>query len=462
MNHIFGIHKRYWYSDIDIHSRPNIVSKLSELTSHPYASIHRTTLTTDLNNISMYSSQSALPTWVMPTYFRPSRKNSFGQQVCPHCLEEHGYYYKLWRLGILTGCPIHKKTLIDRCPNCGMTISLRNIKTMCTLETFEDLLKCSFCGFDYRNANPPILSVNHLNITQWLYYLLGFLPTNDSTLSMPSECTYSNQVFEGLRYLAELILCRNKSSVKLYPKNTMLNTGNLQPIHFPIENRIEMTLLIGEWLGNWPESFLKAITDNQLRLNDIIGKRDLVPWWINKVVLEEISNFRSNRISPKRDKDMIKDRELDRIGHEKNHFKKRYKGLINRALSPHSPSIYWGVDIRDIFFGEMNRLILALEESGDDINSIRVRRDRLYYAIMSDYKVSYSDAINLDLKKGIYRQIGKRVEKKFPITLWKNSLLKFNSIGLPIKVKNPRVRFKGYLDKFGFPLSIRMTCLYRI
>lgn len=447
MNHFFGIRKRYWYSDIDIHARPEIVRKLSDLTSHPYVSVQNLTLTPEFKNISMYSSQSALPTWVMPTYFRPTRKKCFGQQVCPHCLRENGYYNKLWRLGVLTGCPIHKTELMDRCPVCDTAISLRNIKTRCTLEALEDILKCNICGFDYRKAMPLKLSEAHLKLTNWFYYLLGFTDRNDSTLSMPNRCIYSNQMFEGIRYLAEIILCRKKSSIKLYPSNRFLNASNLQPIHFPINDRINMILLIGRWLEDWPDNFLKAIFDNQLRLNDIIGKRDLVPWWINKVILEDVSKFRFNNFYLK----SIKNNSIN-----------KYQGLINKALYPKSPAVFWGDDIREIFFSDMEKLIKELENSKEYSKLVRVHRDRLWYGIMSDYKVTYLDVIKLNLNKGIYEQLGKRVEKRYPISKWKNTLIKLNKSGIAINIKNPRFRFKGYLKKFGFPLSIRITCLYRV
>ncbi|HYD29666.1 MAG TPA: TniQ family protein [Azospirillaceae bacterium] len=53
-------------------------------------------------------------------------QRSFGQQICPDCLNETSepYLRRSWRLGFVTACPHHRRLLVDRCPQCAEPIQV--------------------------------------------------------------------------------------------------------------------------------------------------------------------------------------------------------------------------------------------------------------------------------------------------------------------------------------------------
>lgn len=44
-------------------------------------------------------------------------------RVCPDCIKENGHMEALWDLAWVTCCPIHKRTLVDRCPECSVQLT---------------------------------------------------------------------------------------------------------------------------------------------------------------------------------------------------------------------------------------------------------------------------------------------------------------------------------------------------
>lgn len=85
--------------------------------------------------------------------------------LCPGCLTESAYQRKIWDLLSLTACPIHKRMLIDCCPQCDKPIHYRRDR-MCF---------CS-CGCDFRIAEIILVPEKELRLAWRIYQLSGFVP----------------------------------------------------------------------------------------------------------------------------------------------------------------------------------------------------------------------------------------------------------------------------------------------
>jgi hypothetical protein len=68
-------------------------------------------------------------------------------KLCPECVAEQGFIEAHFDLALMTGCPVHRRSLLSRCPGC-----------MRPLRWFRlGLLECH-CGASLRNADLPAIS----------------------------------------------------------------------------------------------------------------------------------------------------------------------------------------------------------------------------------------------------------------------------------------------------------------
>lgn len=102
--------------------------------------------------------------WIMPIGIHGGAKMRYGLQCCPQCLSEgEPYFRRSWRLAFVTCCVHHEKMLVDRCPECGDSISFRN-----TLIEKESITFCKQCGHDLRDSHPVAASKRLLSIQRKL------------------------------------------------------------------------------------------------------------------------------------------------------------------------------------------------------------------------------------------------------------------------------------------------------
>src|SRR5271157_5989651 len=70
-----------------------------------------------------------------------------GPKLCPECVAEKGFIEAHFDLALMTGCPVHRRSLLSRCPGC-----------MKPLRWFRPgLLECR-CGASLRSADLPAIS----------------------------------------------------------------------------------------------------------------------------------------------------------------------------------------------------------------------------------------------------------------------------------------------------------------
>lgn len=131
--------------DLDRFPNRQLIKKLSSHTAVPVSQITEMTLSKYHGRVFEDQSAKSRLAWIPPA--NVSIK-SFGQQLCPHCLNEDTtpYLRHFWRLAFITICPIHRNLLLDRCKECGKPISLLK------LSQHQSLNQCFECGAVFSDA----------------------------------------------------------------------------------------------------------------------------------------------------------------------------------------------------------------------------------------------------------------------------------------------------------------------
>jgi hypothetical protein len=162
-------------------------------------------------------------------------------KVCPGCLNEFGYIRKIWELGIVTVCPIHKVKLLDTCPGCLKKVSWgRNQISICR------------CGFDWRDPMPLRVGDLELTVTRQVHWLCKLhYDHNDSTCPLPA-----NNPLKDLRlrdFTSALIFIASQYAAIIDTKGKHL---------FPRRTNDEIHELLSKALlafTDWPTGFFSFI-----------------------------------------------------------------------------------------------------------------------------------------------------------------------------------------------------------
>lgn len=101
-----------------------------------------------------------------------------GPKICPKCLSESGYCFRIWDCSLVTACPTHECMLIDSCPKCKKRIrAVRNSLSICA------------CRCDWREIDPEFLTPRALAVSRRVYQLCGLLP-NTLEMNIDSPLRY--------------------------------------------------------------------------------------------------------------------------------------------------------------------------------------------------------------------------------------------------------------------------------
>lgn len=85
-------------------------------------------------------------------------------KVCPQCLRKEEYYRNIWHHINVSACPYHGCLLIDKCFNCGKSITWKS----------ANILKCN-CGFAHKLAESNIASSECVMLSTLVYQKVGLL-----------------------------------------------------------------------------------------------------------------------------------------------------------------------------------------------------------------------------------------------------------------------------------------------
>ena len=144
-----------WARDIDRSVSLMTVQAIAKLTAQKEDVVWGTTLKAYEGVLFPESNSRNAAYHFLPlgVYHRTRRR--FGQMYCPECLagDDTPYFRRIWRLTLATVCPIHHCLLLDRCPNCGATLSFfRQTLGQRVTGTSKSICRCSNCSADLRKA----------------------------------------------------------------------------------------------------------------------------------------------------------------------------------------------------------------------------------------------------------------------------------------------------------------------
>lgn len=207
----------------------------------------------------------------LPPVGREASKKSFGQQVCPRCLDEGPLYFrKFWRLSFVTACPQHGVLLVDRCRKCGSPIAPdRGLDA-------RGRLRCFRCQADFADGGAePIwrdgdLAVQHALVQAasegWLE-LAAYGPV------------HSLAAFQILMLLFRL-LATGRPSLGLrtwlagrvdFPTAAPATIPRIKEVEL-LNPRCRQELIRLAWylIGDWPKRFVEAAVGIGLSTRDLI------------------------------------------------------------------------------------------------------------------------------------------------------------------------------------------------
>ena len=116
--------------DIDLYSNQAIEEKL-----RPFGFKHHKPLSERLKWVRVNAKFVPQSPDVLNINFLGTARLKFGQQFCPECMKQDGYFKWSWRLAIVPICTIHGVILRDRCPHCQQPIMSAKASSFCLLYT---------------------------------------------------------------------------------------------------------------------------------------------------------------------------------------------------------------------------------------------------------------------------------------------------------------------------------------
>ena len=139
---------RMFRIDLDRFACGELIENLSAHTGAPADDLWARTLQAWAGRLFDHDDGHNKLIWLPPAGTHQTSK-SFGQQVCPRCLQEDAvpYLRQHWRFSFVTTCKTHGILLIDRCPSCAAPI-----QPLYTPVSAGAMYTCWKCGHDFREV----------------------------------------------------------------------------------------------------------------------------------------------------------------------------------------------------------------------------------------------------------------------------------------------------------------------
>lgn len=168
-------------------------------------------------------------------------------KVCPRCLSESAYCRKVWDISPVTACPIHKISLLDKCPGCNKRISWVRNKVAC----------CP-CRYDLTGTPSVAVKESDLLPTRRIYQLCGLTDIRD----IPSELSGSPALSLGLEHFLEGLYF----IARQYRSDVHKHGG-----YFSSFDNAELHMLLTQSFAvftDWPHNFHDLLTQIRARENN--------------------------------------------------------------------------------------------------------------------------------------------------------------------------------------------------
>ena len=153
-------------------------------------------------------------------------------RLCPECVAEKGFIEAHFDLSLMTGCPVHRRSLLSRCPGC-----------MNPLRWFRPgLLECD-CGTNLRNVSLPAISGAEADLLDVIRRkILGLAAGRDYASGLPSS------------YLEVMSLQPMLSLVGMLGRRRMVVDNDSDR-----RNSQRVVFAAASVLADWPNNFFRLL-----------------------------------------------------------------------------------------------------------------------------------------------------------------------------------------------------------
>jgi len=188
---------------------------------------------------------------------------SFGQQICPSCLQEDKkpYARTQWRLSFVTLCPIHRLLLVDRCTKCGNPISLLKLDPILAFH------RCFYCGTNL-HSNASHEQPQHAFISQEMLMHIA----NRSWAELGKKRIHPILYFRLLNFMFRLIGC-SRFSAGLQDELGLgvINIPKFREIErYNVRCRNTLLSLSLTLLKDWPDTFIHTCRQVGISRNKLL------------------------------------------------------------------------------------------------------------------------------------------------------------------------------------------------
>lgn len=194
--------------------------------------------------------------WALPIGEKRKQAMS-GPMVCPECLleDEKPYFRIHWRYAFLTGCSVHRKRLLDKCPECASLLWPATLRFITREKPWLDISSCPICGSDLRSH---VLQAPQIDIAA-NYPIWDMLSTGIVASEFPHIKSLP-EFFDGLWAFCQLLLRKSGQGMSaLLPVRPSPMSQGMHAIEsLDVLNRSSVVASAYWLMGSWPQRFLEV------------------------------------------------------------------------------------------------------------------------------------------------------------------------------------------------------------
>ena len=234
---------------------------------------------------------SSYKPFINQTNSRGGRNRGFAIRFCPYCLREREYFRKKWRLAFSTACAKHGVFLLDRCPECGESLTIQKWRS--DRKNFH----CWKCGFVFRDAQSEKVpgESGGIEAIRKLYKIL-----DEGYFEFGGRIYYSIAFFQVLEHFAKMVYAwRRRNWELLGMESEILNVrlsddtkGKLYLKASIKEQYLLFTVLIN--VLSTKENIKSFIRQNGLKSSKLTQDFKKIPFWYK----EFVDGFNNSYYSP--------------------------------------------------------------------------------------------------------------------------------------------------------------------
>lgn len=194
--------------------------------------------------------------WALPIGEKRKQAVS-GPMFCPECIreDEKPYFRIHWRYAFLTECPVHRKKLLDKCPECANLLWPSTLRLITREKPWLDISSCPICSFDLKSS---VLQVPEIGIATtnpiWVMLSTGVVaPEFPHIKSLP-------EFFDGLWAFCQLLLRKSGQVMSefLSEHPPPVTPGMYAIESIDVSNRSSIVANAYWLMEDWPQRFLEA------------------------------------------------------------------------------------------------------------------------------------------------------------------------------------------------------------